>query len=762
MLSTTAKYICELIFNKSSADTSTLVTVIRNGTEVAIKSSQLVPGDIMLIKAGDYIKADGRLIDSYALTCDESIVSEDIAPSEKMHDALFEDITPLINRHNMVYCGSYVLNGSGKVIVTETGLATEIGMHKDIEYQLEDTETPLTVKLGKVKHYASITAIILSFITFSIGIIANFNNTDVSFAVTVASNILLALALYFSLGLNLIPSLSTFARAAAVYRLKKKGIIINNTSSTENLKDVTVVCADKTGVLTTENQTVVRIYNGVETNEINSNILDDSSAAVLRLALICSNFIHNEHGERHTNNIERSIEAACIKHMGVSKADVDGLYPKIAEIPFDSDRMLMTTVTAINGNPVSITKGAPEVILNKCLDIDKKQLEDIVSAYAKDGLRVMAVAIKQLTEIPANPNTEELENELTFIGIIGIEDNISSKAAKVCKEALSLGIKTIMVTGDHIDTAIAISQKAGIISSAEEAINGEELAKIDDEQLVECISKYSVFARISPQDKLRIVNALKANGEKVLITGDSVNDSVALNEADFGCALGTTASDLVKDSADMIVENNHYSSIIYAIRESSKVVSNVKKALLHLLTVSISFVLITMFGLMFFGIQPLSAPALIVAGIILIAIPLIAIFFDKSLCDNKQKKANKLFNKAFLTNVAISALIITILSLLTVGVSSVKDGAVFVVLFLGLTSQAINVLLNNSILSLSFLKQKFSILICFATIILLLAVILSPVSTLISFTALSSIGWLFGIITFVSVLLVNEIVKFKM
>ena len=422
----------------------------------------------------------------------------------------------------------------------------------------------------------------------------------------------------------------------------------------------------------------------------------------------------------------------------------------------------MTTVTAINGNPVSITKGAPEVILNKCLDIDKKQLEDIVSAYAKDGLRVMAVAIKQLTEIPANPNTEELENELTFIGIIGIEDNISSKAAKVCKEALSLGIKTIMVTGDHIDTAIAISQKAGIISSAEEAINGEELAKIDDEQLVECISKYSVFARISPQDKLRIVNALKANGEKVLITGDSVNDSVALNEADFGCALGTTASDLVKDSADMIVENNHYSSIIYAIRESSKVVSNVKKALLHLLTVSISFVLITMFGLMFFGIQPLSAPALIVAGIILIAIPLIAIFFDKSLCDNKQKKANKLFNKAFLTNVAISALIITILSLLTVGVSSVKDGAVFVVLFLGLTSQAINVLLNNSILSLSFLKQKFSILICFATIILLLAVILSPVSTLISFTALSSIGWLFGIITFVSVLLVNEIVKFKM
>ncbi|MBQ1187158.1 MAG: hypothetical protein IIX54_05685, partial [Clostridia bacterium] len=290
LLSTTAKYICELIFNKSSADTSTLVTVIRNGTEVAIKSSQLVPGDIMLIKAGDYIKADGRLIDSYALTCDESIVSEDIAPSEKMHDALFEDITPLINRHNMVYCGSYVLNGSGKVIVTETGLATEIGMHKDIEYQLEDTETPLTVKLGKVKHYASITAIILSFITFSIGIIANFNNTDVSFAVTVASNILLALALYFSLGLNLIPSLSTFARAAAVYRLKKKGIIINNTSSTENLKDVTVVCADKTGVLTTENQTVVRIYNGVETNEINSNILDDSSAAVLRLALICSNF----------------------------------------------------------------------------------------------------------------------------------------------------------------------------------------------------------------------------------------------------------------------------------------------------------------------------------------------------------------------------------------------------------------------------------------------------------------------------------------
>lgn len=758
-LSATAKYIASLVFEKSSLDGATPVTVIRNGKETAINSTELVPGDIMLIKSGDYIKADGRLIDSYALTCDEYMVSGDVAPSEKIHNTLFEDITKLINRHNMVYSGSYVLNGNGKVIVTETGLSTEIGMHKDMENQLLETETALSTKLNKIKRNASITAIILSFITFTIGIITNFSNTDVSFAVTVSTNILLALSLYFSIGLNLIPSLTTFSRAASVYRLKSKGIVINNESATEELKDITVVCADKTGVLTTEEQTVVKVFNTVETVEINKNTIDDSTAAVLRLALICSNFAHSEHGEKHTNNIERSIETACIKHMGVSKADVDGMYPKIAEIPFDSNRMLMTTVSAINGNPISITKGAPEVILNRCSEINAQLTEEIVTSYAKEGLRVIAVAVKHLSEIPANPNSEELENDLTFVGIIGIEDNISAKAAKVCKEAAQLGIKTIMVTGDHIDTAVAISKKAGIISGPDEAISGEALSALSDDELAECISKYSVFARITPEDKLRIVNALKANGEKVLITGDSVNDAAALSEADFGCALGFTASDLVKDSADIIIEDNHYSSIIFAIRESRKVVSNVKKTLAHLLSVGLSLTLVTVLGLLIFGVQPLTSPSLILFGVISIVVPLIAIFLDKSFSNKSIEHSIKIFEKPFLLSCTVPSLITSVLSLMAYGISG--SGTAFVVLFFGLISQAVCLLINGSVLSGNILKQKTSLLICLVAVVLILIAIVSPVSALISLSKFSAIGWLFSILAFVLVFITNEVIKLK-
>ena len=739
-------------------------TVIRNGLEVTVKSSELVPGDIMLIRAGDYIKADGRLIDSYALTCDETMVSGDPAPAEKMHDALFEDITPLVNRHNMVYSGSFVLGGKGVVLITETGLATEVGMRKDMKKQLEVTETPLSMRLAKINRGASLFALIASIIIFFLGIIANFSKTQ--FAVTVSTNLLYVLSVYYSLGFSLIPSVLTFSRACAVARLKEKNIIINSKLTSEELKDVTVICTDKTGVLTTEELKVVKVFNGLETVEIGNNPLDESTAAVLRLALICSNFSRTEHGERHTNNIERSIETVCMNTLGMSKTDVDGLYPKIAELPFDSNRMLMTTVTAINSSPVSITKGAPEVLFERCNNINIDEVKELASSYAKEGLKVIAVAIKQLEEIPANPNPEDLENDLTFVGIIGIVDKIAPKAARLCIEMATQGIKTIMVTGDHKDTAVAISKKAGIITDESQAISREELAELSDEELASCINNYTVFARILPEDKQRIVAALKANNEKVLITGDSVKDTQALVDADFGCALGSTASDMVKDSADLVIEDNHYSSIIYAIKESAKIYSNTKKALMHIFTVGITFIIQAVFGLLVFGKTPLVSITLITYSLFALLLPLFAIFADNSKSDvDLTARGNKIFDKFFMMRSFITPLAIAILSLIAFGLNLKAGllsacGVATMVLVFGEIFGVISIIPTKTLFSKRIITQRLSLVVCFLALTLLITLVISPINKYLYLSSFSSSAWLIIILTAVLVIAVHEAIKF--
>lgn len=764
LLAALFKYISDIILYNASTKHISFATVIRDGNEVTVKSYELVPGDIMLIRAGDYIKADGRLIDSYALTCDETMVSGDMAPAEKIHDALYEDITPLLNRHNMVYSGSLVLGGKGTVLVTETGLATEAGMHQDLKKQLEDTDTPIKTRLLKISRTTSIIAFVAAIITFFLGIAANFSNLQ--FAVTVSSNLLLALSLYYSVFSNLIPNLLTFSRACSIRRLQSKKIIINSKITTEELKDVTVICTDKTGVLTTEELKIVKVFNGIESVELSNSTIDESTAAVLRLALICSNFSRTEHGERHTNNIERSIETACINYLGMSKIDIDGLYPKIAELPFDSNRMLMTTVTSINSCPVSVTKGAPEVVFSRCNNINIEEAEALASSYAKEGLKVIAVAIKQLDEIPVNPTCEELENDLTFVGVLGMVDNISPKAAKLCIDIAKQGIKTIMVTGDHKDTAIAISKKAGIITDDSQAISGEELAALNDDELAATIENYSVFARILPEDKQRIVAALKANNEKVLITGDSVKDTQALIDADFGCALGYTASDMVKDSADLVIEDNHYSSIIYAIKESASIYANTRKALMHSFTVGISAILLTVFGLLIFGKSPLVATALVLHSLLIIVLPLFAIFTDNIKRNSDlSSKGSKFFDKFFLLRSLVPSIIAVTLSLISFGLNlkggiTSACGAAFIVLTCGEIVGAICTLVTGSLFTNRILKYRVGIIICLISFLLLIIPALTPIGAFLSLSHFSSSAWQLSLLTALLIIIAHESVKF--
>lgn len=741
------------------------VIVIRDGKEVSILSDELVPGDIMVLKSGDYIRADGRLIDTYAMTCDEFRITGDTAPSEKLHEPLYEDITPLVNRHNMVYSGSLVLNGKGLAVVTETGTSTEIGMQEDMALQIADSETVLGEKLAKTEKIASNAVLIAAMFIFFLGIVVDFASTNVSFAVTVTNYLLLALSVYVACSTVKIRSFQKTATVAAVRRLQKKHITVKDAVSIEGLKDISIICTDKTGALTTESLNVRKLYTGNKVIDLFEQRCDDQSAALLRLALICSNFAHNEHTERHSNNMESAIEDACVTQVGMSKTDIDGLYPKIAELPFDSERMMMTTVTAISGNPIAIVKGAPEVIVTRCRGGESEKINNIATDFAKGGLKVIAVAIKPLSEIPANPNSEELENDLNFVGIIGFEDEIDPEAVSLCQECIAGGIKIVMITGDHLDTAAAVGMKVGIIENESAAISGDKLSELDDVHLASVIDNYAVFARISPDDKQRIVSAFKAAGEKVLVTGDSLNDTRALLEADLGCALGRTASDIVRNSADIVVNDNKFSSVISAFKESVRIFTGVKKALGYLLTAILTTLIVTVFGLLIFGNSPLSMSGIVFLDLITLSLPLGALFFDRSdTSGSVALKSKNIFSKDFLCGFAVPSVFISLMSLVGYGVTLSAGTAsayatAFAVIAVCEVIHAFCINFRCSVFSSRTPVSPVVLINCGCALLIFAILLITPCGSLLSLGGLSGIGWLMILISALGTVIIDEAFK---
>ncbi len=759
------KYFTDIQLEKVKDGNESYATVVRDGEECVIPSSHIVPGDILVLKTGDYIKADGRLIDSYALAVEEFILTGETAPAEKHHDLIHEDITPIINRQNMIYSGSTVLNGKGLVVVTETAENTEIGMRKDMHLQVDNSQTALASKLSNIQRTVSTIVLSCSIAVFALGVLIKFSDTSISFAATVAHNLLLGCALFVACTPNIISFFAKLSRSAAERKLKKYDISLAHRKTAEELKETTVLCVDKTGIITTEDHTLIKLYNSSKVIDLREVGCDDTSKALLRLALICSNFTENEHVERHTNNMEKAIEDACIENVGMSKTDIDGLFPKLAELPFDSKRMLMTTVTAISGNPVAIIKGAPEVIIPRCDNIDIEGVRKIAADFAKEGLKVIAVAVKPLSEIPANPNSDELEFALNFAGILGFEDKIESNTATLCKEYATAGIKTVMITGDHFDTAVSAGIKSGIISDESQAICGELISQMNDNELNGCIEKCSVFSRVSPEDKLRIVKAFKARGEKVLVTGDSIDDAMALIEADFGCALGKTASDMIKDSADIVIGDNKYSSIVTAIKESVNVFSSVKKALLYIFSLQSVLSTVMILGLILFGNTLISAAGALVLAVITLTLPLVAFFAEDSK-ENLQLslKENKIFNKDFVIKLIVPSALISLLTFISYGIISgsnitAANTSVFSIIAVGQIANAISIGREKTIFSARFLGFRSMLFAAFVGLILTLLFATLPIGNIFGIGILSGIGWLMIPITIVLLLIANETVK---
>lgn len=742
-------------------------TVIRDGAEQSIPSSNIVPGDILLLREGDYIAADGRIIDSYVLLCDEFAVSGETVPVEKIPSATLEDITPLHDRTNMVYAGSFVRSGKAVVIVTETADDTAVGRAESINRQVGNHTTPLRDRLVGIAKTLSTVSMLCGAAIFLIGVIANLSNREVGFEITVLAYLLLGICITVSAIPDGLATILDIAVSFSAGRLLNRNVIFKKLHYAESIGSTSVICTDKTGALTDDNMNLVKITNGTEVVNLMTDPVNESTITLLHLALICSNLNDSEHIERHSNSVEAAIERASAKATGLGKAEVDGIYPRLAELPFDSTRMMMTTVTVINGKPYAVIKGAPEVIAERCIDIDKTAVLSAIDSFADEGLKVLAVALKPLEAIPVNPNSEELENGLVFVGLLGFDNPPDPLSVREISECRHKGIRVVMLTGDYHKTAVAVASRLGIIFDSAEAVTHDEIEKMSDEELCLAVENYSVFSRVTAEDKLRIVRALKQNSHEVLITCDEANDLPALKEANYSCALGITASDSVKNEADLIVTDNKFSSLILALKESNRIFDGVLRSIKYLISCSAAEIVAVLFGIIIFGLSPVGAAALLLINFITDFLPTLAFSGEtaSSTLSLRRHESRELLNVKTAVGIAVPSVIISVLTLISFAVGrSISDGAAaalaFTVLSVSETVHAFTLSHTYTVFQKGTIRNLVMPITCLLAIVVTILIAATPIGQILSFEPFNGTGWMMVAISAAATLITGEVIKF--
>jgi len=593
--------------------------VIRNGKEEKIDAVTLVTGDIILLEAGDFVPADARLLTSSSLKSEESALTGESVPSEKNANAIVEENAPIGDRSNMIYSGCSITYGTARAVVTETGMNTEMGKIAKMLDNEKESQTPLQKKLADLGKYLGIIALIACAIIFVVGLLADMPileifMTSVSLAVSAIPE-----------GL---PAIVTIVLSIGVQRLVKQNAIIRRLPAVETLGSASVICSDKTGTLTQNKMTLLKAYSD-KTGEVedissaNSDIIKD----VLLYGTLCSNgSVVVENGkETHLGDpTETSIVFAAYKN-GIVKDEINNKYTRIAELPFDSDRKLMSTINSIDGKNIVIVKGAIDMLLTRCTKGNLEKAKDTAENMSKDALRVIAVAFREIETIPDNLISEEIENNLEFMGLVGMIDPPREEvkdAVKICRQA---GIKPVMITGDHIVTASAIAKQIGILEEGDKAITGSQLQEMSDNQLDEDVRNISVYARVSPEDKIRIVKAWQKQGEVVSMTGDGVNDAPALKAADIGCAMGITGTDVAKGAADMTLTDDNFATIVKAVEEGRGIFDNIKKVVGFLLGTNVGEILTVLTAMLLWNKSPLLSTQLLWINLVTDSLPAIAL-----------------------------------------------------------------------------------------------------------------------------------------
>ena len=677
--------------------------VIRDGKESVIDASQLVPGDIIKLEAGDFIPADARLLKSVSLKSEESALTGESVPSEKDAEAEVAENAGIGDRSNMVFSGCSVTYGTATAVVTGTGMETEMGKIAGLLEGEEEGQTPLQQKLAQLGKYLGFVALAACAIIFVVGLM---NGIDV------LEIFMTAVSLAVSAIPEGLPAIVTIVLAIGVQRMVKKNALIRRLPAVETLGSASVICSDKTGTLTQNRMTLVKAYvDGESCLEDISAGNSDSVRKLLQYGALCcdGSVIFGAGGkEQHIGDpTETSIIVAAHKN-GMEKDALNGQFPRLAEIPFDSDRKLMTTVNQIDGKNIVIVKGAFDMMASRCVKGDMEAARQMNDEMSRNALRVLAVGYKEIAEIPAVPTSEELENGLTFMGLVGMIDppRPEAKAAvAVCRKA---GIKPVMITGDHVVTASAIAKELGILEDGDKAITGAELDAMTEEQLDKEVEHISVYARVSPENKIRIVKAWQRKNQVVSMTGDGVNDAPALKAADIGCAMGITGTDVAKGAADMTLTDDNFATIVDAVREGRGIYANIKKVVGFLLGTNIGEVITVFAAMLLWHKTPLLSMQLLWINLVTDSLPAITLGMEaveKDVMDRKPKpKDEGIFAHGLGIRVVLQGFMFAILTLIGFVVGENVTGSLaggqtlaFMILALSQVVQAFNMRSEHSL-----------------------------------------------------------------
>lgn len=736
--------------------------VVRGGKEMIIPSSEVVPGDIIKLEAGDFVPADAMLIESVNLKSEESALTGESVPVEKDANALVNENAPIAERVNMVFSGCSITYGNAKAIVVNTGMNTEMGKIASLLEGEKQGKTPLQQKLAQLGKYLGIIALVACAIIFVVGVLNDLKIIDV---------FMTAVSLAVSAIPEGLPAIVTIVLSIGVQRMVKKNAIIRRLPAVETLGSASIICSDKTGTLTQNRMTLVKTY----TDAIKDFTLksDENVTRLLNYATLCSdgNILVEGQDIKHIGDpTETAIILGSYK-LGYSKEQLNELYPRLGELPFDSDRKLMSTINKIDGKNIVIVKGAFDELANSCDTIDIKKVEQANLEMSQNALRVIAVAYKEIKDIPSHLTSEEIENHLTFLGLIGMIDPPRPEAKEAVKVCLEAGIKPIMITGDHIVTASAIAKELGILQEGDKAITGKELDALSEEELDKVVGEISVYARVSPENKIRIVKAWQKKGKVVAMTGDGVNDAPALKAADIGCAMGITGTDVAKNSADMTLTDDNFSTIVEAVKEGRGIYANIKKVVGFLLGTNIGEIVLVFLAMIIWHQSPLLSMQLLWINLITDSLPAIALGMEaveKDVMSHKPKPKNEsLFANGYGIRIILQGLMFGGLALagFVIGrnITGTVDGGrtlAFMTLALSQTLHAYNMRSEHSLFKIGFFTNKKLNYVILISLALIAFVMFVPgVITAFGMVYLPYYGYLIGIALAIVPLFVMEISK---
>ena len=643
--------------------------VIRNGIKQEILSKDIVPGDILFLEAGDLIAADGRIIENHSLQVNESSLTGESLAVEKNAEVLSDDEIPLSDRKNMVFGGTLVTYGRAIAVVTSTGMNSELGKIANLMENTQAKETPLQKTLDKFSGKLAIIIITICIIVFVLEIYRD-------------ESILNALMFAVALAVAAIPealsSIVTIVLALGTEKMAKENAIIKDLKAVEGLGAVSVICSDKTGTLTQNKMTVQKVY--VDNKLIEGRELKKDNLAhrfLINNALLCNDSVTVEGKE-----IGDPTEVALVnlgEELHLDELVIREKYQRISEIPFDSDRKLMSTVNMVNSKLVLFTKGALDVLINKVNyvadshgirklnDEERKEIISVNKQLSEQGLRILAFAYKELQD--KEEITKEDENDYVFTGLISMIDPPRVESKDAVHKCIMAGIKPVMITGDHKVTAAAIAREIGIMGKDDIAVEGLEIDKLNDEQLKEKVKNISVYARVSPEHKIRIVRAWQSSGEIVAMTGDGVNDAPALKQADIGVAMGITGTEVSKDAASVILTDDNFSTIVKAVENGRNIYNNIKNSIKFLLSGNLSAIIAVLYCAIINLPMPFAAVHLLFINLLTDSMPAIAIGMEKSngnLLKEKPRGRNEsILNKELLKIVAFEGIIISIFTIIS-------------------------------------------------------------------------------------------------